>query len=141
MIEPRFRWRLPAPVERSASFAAAALDAGFSERIAGLLVARGVADPAALAAFTAPVGEGLHDPRLLPDADRLLARLEQARAAGEPVLVFGDFDADGLTGLAIMVRALRAYGLDAEPYVPSRLDEGHGLSLRAVEGAEAAGGR
>ena len=139
MIEPRFRWRLPAPVERSLPFAAAALEAGFSERISGLLVARGVADPAELAAFTAPVGEGLHDPRLLPDADRLLARLEQARVAEEPVLVFGDFDADGLTGLAIMIRALRAYGLDAEPYVPSRLDEGHGLSLRAVEGAEAAG--
>lgn len=139
MIEPRFRWRLPAPVERSASFAAAALEAGFSERIASLLVARGVADPMALAAFTAPVGEGLHDPRLLPDADRLLARLQRARAAREPVLVFGDFDADGLTGLAILVRALRDYGLDTEPYVPSRLDEGHGLSLRAVDTAEAAG--
>ena len=139
MIEPRFRWRLPAPVERSASFAAAASAAGFSERIAGLLVARGVGDPAALAAFTAPVGDGLHDPRLLPDAERLLARLEQARAAGEPVLVFGDFDADGLTGLAILVRALRAYGLDTEPYVPSRVDEGHGLSLRAVDTAQAGG--
>ncbi|MDP9482101.1 MAG: single-stranded-DNA-specific exonuclease RecJ [Chloroflexota bacterium] len=139
MIEPRFRWRLPAPVARSASFAAAALEAGFSERIAGLLIARGVADPAALEAFTAPVGEGLHDPGLLPDADRLLARLHQARTTGEPVLVFGDFDADGLTGLAILVRALRAYGLDSEPYVPSRLDEGHGLSLRAVDSAQAAG--
>ncbi|MEO8229062.1 MAG: single-stranded-DNA-specific exonuclease RecJ [Chloroflexota bacterium] len=139
MIEPRFRWRLPAPVEQSTAFAAAAREAGFSERIASLLVARGVADPMALAAFTAPVGEGLHDPRLLPDADRLLARLQRAKLAGEPVLVFGDFDADGLTGLAIMIRALRIYGLDAEPYVPSRLDEGHGLSLRAVETAEAAG--
>jgi single-stranded-DNA-specific exonuclease len=139
VIEPRFRWRLPAPVERSASFAAAALAAGFSERITGLLVARGVADPAALAAFIAPVGDGLHDPGLLPDADRLLARLQRARDSGEPVLVFGDFDADGLTGLAILVRALRAYGLDTEPYVPSRVDEGHGLSLRAVDMAEAAG--
>ena len=54
-------------------------------------------------------------------------------------MVFGDFDADGLTGLAIMVRALRWTGLDVEPYVPSRLDEGHGLSLRAVDAAEAAG--
>ena len=44
-----------------------------------------------------------------------------------------------MTGLAIMVRALRRFGVDAEPYVPSRLDEGHGLSLRAVDAAEAAG--
>ena len=49
------------------------------------------------------------------------------------MLVFGDFDADGLTGLATMTLALRAAGLRAEPYVPSRQDEGHGLSLRAIE--------
>ncbi|MEA2538480.1 MAG: single-stranded-DNA-specific exonuclease [Chloroflexota bacterium] len=139
MIEPRFRWRLPVLVERSAPFVAAALEAGFSDRIAGLLIARGVADVAGLAAFTAEVGQGLHDPGLLPDADRLLARLQRARSAGEAVQVFGDFDADGLTGLAIMTRALRVYGLDAEPYVPSRVDEGHGLSLRAVDSAESAG--
>jgi single-stranded-DNA-specific exonuclease len=47
-------------------------------------------------------------------------------------MVFGDFDADGLTGLAILVRALRALGMDPLPYVPSRIDEGHGLSLQAV---------
>lgn len=139
MIEPRFRWHLPESVDPSPAFQAAARAAGFSDRVAALLMARGVADPDGLAAFVAATGEGLHDPRLLPDADRLLARLERARAGGERVIVFGDFDADGLTGLAIMVRALRVFGLDVEPYVPSRLEEGHGLSLRAVEAAEAAG--
>ncbi len=136
MIEPRFRWHLPEPVDPTPDFVAAASAAGFSERIAALLVGRGVADVDALAAFVAPSGEGLHDPALLPDAASLVARIERAREAGERVLVFGDFDADGLTGLAIMVRALRRFGIDAEPYVPSRLEEGHGLSLRAVEAAE-----
>ena len=50
-------------------------------------------------------------------------------------MVFGDFDADGLDGLAILVIALRRFGVDVEPYVPSRLEEGHGLSLAAVEAA------
>ena len=138
VIEPRFRWRLPEWVEPSATALEAARRHGFSERIARLLVRRGVDDEAAFEAFVAAPGAGLHDPALLPDADLLLGRLERARSNHERVLVFGDFDADGLTGLAIMVRALRAFGLDVEPYVPSRLDEGHGLSLRAVETAQAA---
>ncbi len=54
-------------------------------------------------------------------------------------MVFGDFDADGLTGLAILVRALRMHGLDAAPYVPRRLEEGHGLSLTAVSRAKREG--
>ena len=139
MTEPRFRWRLPDLVEPTADFLDAARAAGFSERIAALLVARGVIDPEALAAFIAPSGEGLHDPALLPDAAVLVSRVERAREANERVLVFGDFDADGLTGLAIAVRALRRFGVDAEPYVPSRLDEGHGLSLRAIDTAETDG--
>ncbi len=139
MIEPRFRWNLPEIVRPTEASAAAALAAGLSERIIALLETRGVSGTAELLAFLAPTGEGLHDPRLLPDADLLVARFERARAATEPVLAFGDFDADGLTGLAIIVRAMRAYGLDVEPYVPSRQDEGHGLSLRAIDTAEAAG--
>ena len=138
MTDPRFRWRLPGPVDVTPAFRTAAAAAGFSDRVADLLFARGIDDPDALAGFVAGPGEGLHDPRRLPDAALVLARFDRARSSGERVMVFGDFDADGLTGLAIMVRALRATGLDVEPYVPSRLDEGHGLSLRAVETAEAA---
>ena len=101
----------------------------------GLLVARGAVTGDDLVAWFADPLEGLHDPGLLPDADRLLTRLRTARDQGERVLVFGDFDADGLTGLAIMTIALRRFGVAVEPYVPSRLDEGHGLSLAALDAA------
>src|SRR5204863_6968598 len=87
-----------------------------------------------------PAG-GLHDPRRLPDADVFAARIATARERGERVLVFGDFDADGITGLAILTLALRRLGVDTIPYVPSRLDEGHGLSRAAVDAATAAGAR
>ena len=54
-------------------------------------------------------------------------------------MVFGDFDADGLTGLAQLVLAFRRLGIETQPYVPSRLEEGHGLSLPAVAAAVEAG--
>ncbi len=82
---------------------------------------------------------GLHDPGSLPDAEIVQARIEQARRAGESVLVLGDFDADGLTGLAILAEALRWLGVVVEPYVPHRTAEGHGLSLAAVARAREAG--
>ena len=139
MVEPRFRWLFPSPVAVTPDYDVAARARGVSDRMAGLLARRGVLDRRDLDAWFAEPLDGLHDPALLPDADRLLARLTRARDDGERVLVFGDFDADGLTGLAIMTLALRRFGVAVEPYVPSRLDEGHGLSLAAIEAAVTSG--
>jgi single-stranded-DNA-specific exonuclease len=104
-----------------------------------LLARRGVTSASELASFLAPPEDELHDPALLPDASIVLRRVEEARARNERVLVYGDFDADGLCGLSILVLTLRAMGLDTEPYVPERLGDGHGLSLRAVDRAVAQG--
>jgi single-stranded-DNA-specific exonuclease len=139
MVEARFRWTFPEVSTLPAGLAGAAERAGVSSRLARLLLRRGVTTADDLAAwFGAPV-DGLHDPARLPDADRLLERLRRARAAGERVQVFGDFDADGLTGLAIMTLALRRFGVEPVPYVPSRLEEGHGLSFAALDSARTSG--
>jgi single-stranded-DNA-specific exonuclease len=135
MLEPRQRWTFPVPVTIDPELAAEAVRSGISARTLEVLVRRGLLDAAALRAFLAPPAEALHDPRLLPDAARFLDRIGEARRAGEGILVFGDFDADGISGLVTMTLALRAFGLRVEPYVPSRLDEGHGLSLRAIDTA------
>jgi len=139
VIEPRYRWVLQAGPTPSRALLAAAAEAGLGPRATTVLAARGVATPAELAAFLAPAELGLHDAGLLPDADRLRERVDRARRDAETVMVFGDFDADGLTGLAIVVITLRSLGLSVLPYVPSRLDEGHGLSLAAVDAAASAG--
>ena len=136
MTEPRFRWQFPvavAPIDTETLEAGSRL--GLDERVTRLLAARGVADAMSLDAFFAAPDAGLHDAALLPDADAFRDRIGRARRDGETVLVFGDFDADGLTGLAILVLALRRLGVTAVPYVPSRLEEGHGLSHAAVEAA------
>ena len=135
MLHPRHRWVLPVTPVIDPELRAAAVSRGLSDRLISLLGARGVVSPADLDAWFAPPEAALHDPGLLPDAMRVRQRIAQARSRGERVMVFGDFDADGLTGLAILVRALRSLGLDVMPYVPSRLDEGHGLSTASVSAA------
>jgi single-stranded-DNA-specific exonuclease len=139
MTAARHRWVFPDPIRLDPVFAAAAHEQGLGRFAAAVAARRGICDPAALAAFLGTAEGGLSDPRLLPDADALLARIAAARSRGERVMVFGDFDADGLTGLAQLVLAFRRLGLDVLPYVPSRLDEGHGLSMAAVEAAVAGG--
>ena len=139
MILSSFRWRVAPATAVDAACRALAAERGISARLLGLLAARGVSTADELARFLAPAEEGLHDPRLLPDAEAALRRVAEARARGERVLVYGDFDADGLTGLSILTLALRSLGMDVEPYVPERLSDGHGLSLRAIDHADATG--
>lgn len=140
VITPRFRWRYPSREPLEAAYLELVRAHGATGRLARVLVGRGIGAGELEGFFAAPA-DALLDPGLLPDADLVVDRIAAAIARRDGVLVFGDFDADGLTGLAILVRALGRLGLDAEPFVPSRIEDGHGLSLRAVESARAAGRR
>jgi len=122
----------------SEGFFEAGRAAGLSERQAAIVAGRGYA-AAQLAGLLGRPEDGLHDPHLLPDAARVVERFRRARNTGERVLVFGDFDADGLTGLATLTLALRRLGMTVEVHVPSRLADGHGLSRRAIDEAAANG--
>lgn len=139
MLEPRARWSFPTPFTSAQDALDAGTGRGLTPRLIELLGRRGVTTPDEIGRFLGEPAAGLHDPGLLPEAARFQDRILRARAAGERVMVFGDFDADGITGLAVLTLALRSLGVDVLPYVPSRLEEGHGLSLAAVSAAVAAG--
>ena len=139
MLAPRSRWIFPTAKSVPATLLEAGQELGLGPRAVGILAARGVTSEGDLRRFLGDAAGSLHDPRRLPDAAVVADRIARARERSEAVLVFGDFDADGITGLAIMTLALRRLGIDAIPYVPSRLEEGHGLSLAAVETAQKAG--
>ena len=139
MLQPRARWVFPSVISPDPHLIDAGTRLGLSHRIVSLLARRGIGTAGDLERYLGEAAAGLNDPSLLPDAAAFTARIQLARERAERVLVFGDFDADGITGLAILTIALRTLGLDVVPYVPSRLEEGHGLSLASVEAAAAAG--
>jgi single-stranded-DNA-specific exonuclease len=135
VVEPRSRWVFPEPSVLDPDVVASGGRLGLTPRVLGLLASRGIRSSAEVEAFLGEPGDSLNDPTLLPDARVFAERIARARASGERAMVFGDFDADGITGLAILTIALRRFGIDVRPYVPSRLEEGHGLSIAAVEAA------
>ena len=106
--------------------------APYEGTLAKLLLARGCRNAAEAERFLHPGMEHLHDPMLLADMPVALELLAQAKAERWPVVVYGDYDCDGVCATSLLLGALRAYGLDAAHYVPLR-SEGYGLNLPAVE--------
>jgi len=104
----------------------------------GLLAARGLteADP-----FFAPRLADLPDPFGMQDMEKAADRVAAAILAGEKIHIFGDFDADGVNGTAILLEALRAVGADVSFSIPHRADEGHGIGVEPVRKAVASGMR
>ncbi|HLD25546.1 MAG TPA: single-stranded-DNA-specific exonuclease RecJ [Candidatus Andersenbacteria bacterium] len=101
-----------------------------------LLEARGIA-PHEADSFFAPQWErDVGDYQAIVDLPQAVARITQALARGERILVYGDYDADGITGTAILASALRERGGEVLPYLPHRLEDGYGLSARVLSGLE-----
>ncbi|MBI5026169.1 MAG: single-stranded-DNA-specific exonuclease RecJ [Nitrospirae bacterium] len=97
-----------------------------------ILVNRGIKDARSIGSFLSPSLEAQHDPFLMPDMVKAVERIKQASSKGEIVLVYGDYDADGLTSTAIMVSALKMLGLKPYYYIPNRITEGYGLSREGL---------
>ena len=98
-----------------------------------LLYNRSLSDRSTVQAFLSPGDSDVHDPWLMPDMDAAVSRLNEAIGHGETIGVFGDFDIDGISGTAVLSRALRDLGADVISYIPDRATEGHGLGLQAVQ--------
>jgi single-stranded-DNA-specific exonuclease len=106
--------------------------AGVTAVVAQLLICRGIRDAGAAREFLEPKLSDLRDPNLLPDCHRAAEKLHEAIKAKRPITVYGDYDVDGMTGTAILLKCLRLLGAEANYYVPSRMDEGYGMNHDAV---------
>jgi len=101
--------------------------------IAQVLINRGLSLDGTGEAFLLPQLKDLHPPQLLPGASEAAARIVDAILAKTKIVLYGDYDVDGTTGVAILWHVLRQAGAEVSFYVPHRIDEGYGLNLEAVK--------
>ena len=128
MINSRYQWRFP-EVSNQKAIKTLSETFGITELIAKILVNRGYDTVEAANAFLRPELSGLHDPFLLHDMDKAIERLMQAIDSGQKIIVYGDYDVDGMTSTAIMTWALELMGANVNYFVPSRFSDGYGPNL------------
>ncbi len=113
---------------------------GLHPILSAVLLGRGLSDTSQAERFLSPSLDDLHDPFLLPDMEQAVDRVLRALREKEPLLVHGDYDADGITATTLLVRFLSKLGADVHYYLPHRFHDSYGLSERAVrQSADVAG--
>jgi len=112
---------------------------GVSPILAALLINRGYVDERAARDFLSPTYDQLHEPYAMLGMKEAVARLKHAVETREPVLIYGDYDVDGTTGTAVLLRALKLLGANAGFHIPHRFTDGYGIQQPALEKAVADG--
>lgn len=115
--------------------------AGIHPLIARLMIARGITDSAAALAFINSDLISLSNPHIFRGMDTAVGRIRDALSSHEKIVVFGDYDVDGVTGAALLFLTLRELGADVDPYIPDRMTEGYGLNSGALRKIQGTGGR
>ncbi|RAJ17762.1 single-stranded-DNA-specific exonuclease RecJ [Olleya aquimaris] len=129
------RWTLkPKPNPETVNALANSLQVDPS--IASLLVQRGIETFEEAKTFFRPSLEDLHNPYLMKDMDKAVARILQAIKSNENILVYGDYDVDGTTSVALMSSYLKTKTPQVATYIPDRYDEGYGISYKGIDFAE-----
>ncbi len=129
------RWTLkPKPSEETVQHLAKALNV--EDFVATLLVQRGIETFEDAKRFFRPSLDDLHDPYLMKDMEKAVARIENAIENEENILVFGDYDVDGTTAVSLVSSYLKTYYPNVATYIPDRYDEGYGISFKGIDFAD-----
>lgn len=106
---------------------------GLAPTVVSLAIQRGHKTREQLEEFLHPRLKDLADPSTLPGVDAAVGRILRAIDAAESVVLYGDYDVDGVSSITLLCLLLRAYGLEPRPFLPTRLEEGYGLSVKGIE--------
>ena len=128
------RWSLLNPNQNTVSSVKKAFRT--SEVIARFLANRNILNPNMARPFFTPNLDMLHNPYLMQDMDKAVERVLKNIKSGKPIMVFGDYDVDGTTGVAALYLAFQKFGADVTYYIPDREKEGYGLSYHGIEVAK-----
>ena len=137
-----YQWNFKtASVQTVAAAAQLAADIGIHPALGSLLLERGIRDAAAARRFFHPQLSELHDPFLMNDMQTAVERINKALAGKERILVYGDYDVDGCTAVALVYKFLRQFCSNIDYYIPDRYEEGYGISKKGIDFAAATGVR
>ncbi len=115
--------------------------AGIHPLIARLMIVRGIADAAAALSFLSSDLTSLSNPHIFRGMDTAVGRIRDALSSRQKIVVFGDYDVDGVTGAAVLFLTLRELGADVDSYIPDRMTEGYGLNSGALQKIKETGAR
>lgn len=108
-----------------------------SELLATILVSRGIVEDKQIKVFLEPTRNDFYDPFLLPDMELAVSRIIKAIEKNEKIVIYGDYDVDGITSTSVLKMFLEERGLNIAQYIPNRLDEGYGLNKNAIDNIKA----
>ena len=135
-----YKWNYEEPTpEQKAAAAKLSQEISVSETLCLLLVKRGITTADEARAYFRPQLQELHDPFLMRDMDRAVDRLNQAMGNRERVMIYGDYDVDGCTAVALVYRFLQQFYSELDYYIPDRYEEGYGVSIQGVDYAHETG--
>ena len=129
-----YEWKLVTPTPKETEAAnRLAEELNVSPITGKLLLERGITNMADAKKFFRPSLTELHDPFLLEDMDKAVERLNQALGGKERILVYGDYDVDGCTAVALVYKFLQQYSSNIDYYIPDRYEEGYGISVKGID--------
>ena len=128
------RWNYQSPSQEQTEAAKAlSKETGISPILCNLLLERGVTSAAEAKRFFRPQLNELHDPFLMKDMDIAVNRLNEAMGKKERIMVYGDYDVDGTTAVALVYKFLQQFYSNIDYYIPDRYEEGYGVSVKGVD--------
>lgn len=125
------KWEYYAPNEEKVN--EIAKEFNISDLVARVLVNREITNKENIKIFLNPTRKDFYDPYLLNDMNIAVERIQKAMNSDEKIIIYGDYDADGITSISVLKKFLSERGTNVDYYIPNRLDEGYGLNKEAVE--------